>query len=59
MDERNPVMVRVGDAADDVLPLGTAERVLRSLLEKDPELFAWLVGEAITNALPRKPRRRP
>jgi len=67
MDERNTTanvlnpagMLQIGPAEDDVLPLGKAGKVLRLLLEKDPELFAWLLGEAMTGAAPRRPRRRP
>jgi hypothetical protein len=59
MDETSKIMVQVGPAEDDVLPLGKAEKVLALLLESDPELFAWLVGQAVTGSPPRRPRRRP
>ena len=59
MEANQAVMVKIGPAEDDVLPLGKAEKVLRLLFDKDPELFAWLLGEAMTGEAPRRPRRRP
>jgi hypothetical protein len=59
MDGNDRVMVKVGTADDDVLPLSRAERVLQLLMERDPELFAYLLGQAMTGAEPRRPRRRP
>lgn len=59
MPDNDRMMVKVGTADDDVLPLSRAERVLQLLMERDPELFAYLLGQAMTGAEPRRPRRRP
>lgn len=57
--ETDRIMVQIGTAEDDVLPLNRAARVLQLLMERDPELFAYLLGQAMTGAEPRRPRRRP
>lgn len=59
MPDNDRIMVQIGAAEDDVLPLNRAARVLQLLMERDPELFAYLLGQAMTGAEPRRPRRRP
>jgi hypothetical protein len=59
MSENDRVMVKIGAAEDDVLPLNRAAKVLQLLMEREPELFAYLLGQAMTGAEPRRPRRRP
>jgi hypothetical protein len=51
-----PQLVKIGPGADDVLPLGRAEKVLQLLMERDPELLAWLIGQTATS-VPARNRR--
>jgi hypothetical protein len=59
MADNDRIMVKIGDSEDDVLPLARAAKVLQLLMEREPELFAYLLGQAMTGAEPRRPRRRP
>lgn len=53
-----PLMVPFGPAADDVIPLGVAAKMLTLLCEREDVLFTVLLAEAMTGTRLAKVRHR-
>ena len=49
--------VKVGPAADDLIPARKAAAMLSALFRDDPELFGYYHALATTGHAPRRPRK--